>query len=220
MITAIKERPILFSAPMVRAILEKRKTQTRRVADQKTVNECEGTFGAALDLLTRCPFGQPGDRLWVRETFAIETTMDWPGSLRSEHEYAKKHCEDGRPHKIVTHPEGGTYYRLPHYRATDPEPQLVCESKKCATCRDRDYGPHWKPSIHMPRWASRITLEITDVRVERLQEIDAVDAVAEGMEQFTETPPDFLFRELWDSIYKNWDANPFVWVVSFKMVKP
>jgi hypothetical protein len=175
----VKERPILFKDVMVRAILVGRKTQTRRIAkpryDDKT--PCDHWMAYAPDFIRRhcahgsegqtCPYGQPGDRLWVRETWAINPD------------------------------DGGAVYR-----ATDPDWE-VCE---CWT---------WRPSIHMPRWASRITLEITAVRVERLQGISLDDAKAEGVETTDQ------YAELWCRINgaESWYANPWVWVVAFKRVE-
>ncbi|TXH90322.1 MAG: hypothetical protein E6Q78_05105 [Rhodoferax sp.] len=177
----MKEHPILFSAPMVRAILAGTKTQTRRVV--KPTPEWIGKSGV-LSFNGRvglphaiCPYGQPGDRLWVREA--------WNG-------YG--------PFK-----DGMHYY----YRATDQNP----DSTK------------WKPSIHMPRAASRITLEITGVRVERLQDISEADAKAEGYKEFpgsvNQMDPVTWYQALWEQINGPgaWDANPWVWVVKFKRLE-
>jgi len=197
------ERPILFSGPMVRAILEGRKTQTRRVVKPQPV--------VAPTPDDRCPYGEPGTTLWVRETWAST-------------EQAGFHPSDAG---IV-------------YRATDPDWS--------------DYeGWKWKPSIFMPRWASRITLEVTAVRVELAQEISVNDCLAEGIvgtEQWDKVPPDSVrdhcelpmtpealdaaiekgwgdyttaaFHDLWDSINKKrgfgWAENPWVWVVEFRRI--
>lgn len=199
----VKERPILFSAPMVRAILEGRKTQTRRIVklegnafvgrmmngDQKRWPYRNAYDGEAIP----CPFGQPGDRLWVRETFqqVAHFTTDESGET-----YAVKFK---RPKEI----------------------SYVADGLATGSTGMRSGWSSKKPAIHMPRWASRITLEIVNVRVERLQEIDAADAVAEGMPQFEATPPDFLFRNLWHTIHaadgpNGWNANPWVWVIEFR----
>jgi hypothetical protein len=193
----VKERPILFSGPMVRAILDGRKTQTRRpIKPQPTQiytgpcplvypNLPAGERLVAKDhWLIDCPFGQPGDRLWVRETFGILT---------------------GNGHRTVYRADG------------DPE-QTFYPGEKIL-------GMKWVPSIYMPRSASRITLEITGVRVERLQEITPHDALAEGVDPMhrDECPPTEIaqikFQKLWDEIYGNWDANPWVWVVEFRRVQ-
>lgn len=173
----MKERPILFSAPMVRALLDGRKTQTRRVVKPQptaTREEAIRTYGKGGTFIleagffgVRCPYGQLGDRLWVRETW-------------------------------------GACAGSPVYRADDN-----------ATCPD---GGRWKPSIHMPRWASRITLEVTGVRVERLQDISEEDAIAEGVPEQRGDP--WAFQCLWDSINGarercSWAANPWVWAITF-----
>lgn len=213
----MKERPILFSGPMVRAILENRKTQTRRamvpqpsdsfiphvglyhrtMVDNKTgeaypsEHQLFGASDESEDYV--CKFGQVGDWLWVKETFRLN---------------------------VPAH-EGQTGY--PIYRAdfSSPLPGL------------------WKPSIFMPRWASRITLEIVGVRVERLQDISEADVMAEGIEQYSngifgheekhEAYPyaggragDAVtaYRNLWEAINGaySWDKNPWVWVIEFKRV--
>lgn len=203
----MKERPILFSAPMVRAILSGAKTQTRRPAPVREPRPgvFEITRGVHLvgneaavreDWLKYMtnPYGMPGDRLWVRETWAHDAeSLD---DLRAM-------VED-----IVMGSNCGPYYR--------------------ADAVHENSGLTWRPSIHMPRWASRITLEITDVRVQRLQDISEDDAKAEGVDPY-EWPggparPNAreAFRELWDRINgkrATWDSNPWVWVVSFQRVE-
>ncbi len=208
----MKEYPILFSGPMVRAILERRKTQTRRIVkwkprepgitlslsglgighystgvpDSGWVLRSRSGSGCWNDrsFPAHCPYGKPGDRLWVRETFWYQ-----PASFG---EVCGIKYQDG-DESIV-------------YRA-DHEDAEVDDFR-------------WKPSIHMPRWASRITLEIVDVRVQRVQEISEADAIAEG---FGPRSARALFRGLWDSINTNrgssWDANPWVWAVSFKWME-
>ena len=193
----MKELPILFSGPMVRAILEGRKTQTRRVV-KNVSGDCELFIDAgdgnwqqcyrdesgaihSKSWLTRCQYGVKGDRLWLREHHARI-----PGN-------------DG--------------WHEPHYFADGPLPTVD---------QRHDAGLlHSYPSIHMPRWASRINLEITGIRVERLHAIRAEDALAEGVEWdgMYEHPRD-NFISLWESIngHGSWDANPWVWVVEFKRV--
>lgn len=214
----MRERPILFSGAMVRAILEGRKTQTRRVW-KRPHDEPECINPSTHP--GRLRYGKPGDRLWVRETCAIEAAVDGenPPPFR-----------DGRP--IWTRPESDVEcvlpaWRQPHYRASDPAPDLCCERDRCAQCRDNGMGPHWIPSIHMPRWACRLVLEITDVRVERLQAISQADADAEGVD-FLRHAPDAderltakqLFECLWSGIngQASWDANPWVWALNFRRV--
>jgi hypothetical protein len=201
----MKERPILFSGPMVRAILDGSKTQTRRIVKPSCVIivdaggyhwpfKTAGRFSHAID----CPFGRPGDRLWVRETFC----------MAGEHGSYDAAPADGRPRWPDSLP---TIHRC-FYRATE---QGV----------DFDHGEGWKPSIHMPRWASRITLEIVSIRVERLHEITRGDCMAEGCpfpNIARETSPQQWFADLWKTINtkpgKTWDDNPWVWVIEFKRV--
>jgi hypothetical protein len=213
----MKERPILFSGEMIRTILDGRKTQTRRVIKPQLPDRTEsielsesGVWVIAGDNPSqhmgevcmndwcfgiRCPFGKPGDRLWVRETFNYIT--------KAENEYFTHRRSDGCPVQML-------------YRADN----------------DWDLVPFWKPSIFMPRWASRITLEITDVRVGRVQDIRPVDCKNEGI--YIEPPSlpattdeglHFLgaynraFQTFWDSINTkrgySWDSNPWVWIIGF-----
>lgn len=225
----IKERPILFSAPMVRAILEGRKTVTRRaVRAGFNPDDLEGTLSASeCRKLYRelpqhfgasyfCPYGQPGDRLWVRETF-----IDLRGT-------GVEHRPD---------PDGP---RQRYAYAADCRPGSHSDEAR------KDFGLKYKPSIHMPRAACRILLEITDVRVERLQDGEGETAfesryIAEGINRIHQGDGDYAFhpfksepgpgswtdpfdawRELWVGINgaESWNANPWVWVVEFKRVTP
>lgn len=200
----MKERPIIFSAPMVRAILAGAKTQTRRVVKRYSA-DCIGWFDDGDGLWAqrfidpssgspylkswrdRCPYGRHGDRLWVRETW---------GAF---------------PHMM-----GGVQPETLRYRA-DGEYQ-----NERGTWR-------WRSSIHMPRWASRITLEITTVRVERLQDISGMDAKREGVSVPACIPEDGAdldyarrgFRRLWEEIHGegSWEKNPWVWVIGFKKLE-
>lgn len=184
------ERPILFSGQMVRAILDGRKTQTRRVVKPPA------PFAPGDDILVewatgqiKCPYGQPGDLLWVRETWAANRIFD-----------------DSSP-RIVGNDHHGIWWKADHssYRPLNAKPG------------------RWRPSIHMPRWASRITLEVTGVQVEQLQEITTEDALAEGIAKHEQWTPRVQFSELWDSINAKrgygWNSNPCVWVVEFKKVE-
>ncbi|WP_440482941.1 hypothetical protein [Serratia marcescens] len=236
----MKERPVIFNSEMVRAILDGRKTQTRRAVSDRhlhlidvasQVGECypleSGIDHANSQSYYRehCPFGRVGDRLWVRETFAVlgnedGCPIDWDGNLIKGDE---KHA--ARIYKASCWQEPGNYglWSIPD--------------------RDTQYEGAWRPSIHMPRWASRIMLEITAVRVERLNDISEEDARAEGVRaienNFGNGPAycDYLlpnlddfaewynraidsFKSLWKSIYgvENWRANPWVWVIEFKQV--
>jgi hypothetical protein len=229
----MKERPILFSAPMVRAILEGRKTQTRREVKLKHFGLPRVTWNKPVDgfiqeflksapmsgIIRQCPYGQPGDRLWVRENCRAE-----------ELKYAG--CEDG-----VRYPADGAWRPIDNTRdAADKWLDLASYGMKKSgrpECRT-------VPSIHMPRWASRILLEIVSIRVERLQDISDAgpqnDCTAEGvfhcgMECPTydqwhgsgiRSAEKFLYRQLWEQINGpgSWAANPWVWVVEFKRMKP
>lgn len=194
----MKERPILFSAPMVRALLAGTKTQTRRVIKPRHLAFFNQDAAAMLsDWNERpLPYGKTGDRLWVRESHW------W---FKDEHDH-----ETGYFPPTLTIDDVA-------YRADGEDPRKV-----------------WRPSIHMPRWASRITLEITSVRVERLQEISIEDAKAEGAwgpdDSIVQKVADYFgtdifsanprkaFQMLWESINgpDSWAANPWVWVIEFR----
>ncbi|HGV0010029.1 TPA: morphogenetic protein [Klebsiella pneumoniae] len=227
----MKERGMIFNGEMVRAILDGRKTQTRRpvkfpILDRNlgcelAGNELAGELSAGNYL--NSAFGKPGDRIWVRETFQ--------GPL-FDYDLMDSYCKDPTPFEK---PEFCVYKAdgVPAPEFYDADDELHC-------C--------WRPSIHMPRWASRILLEITDVRVEQLNAISPEDAESEGLErtnftgfgdepglpsypepdvyfdplkkQWKEYPPE-AFAGLWESIYGegSWQANPWVWVISFKRVE-
>ena len=223
----MKQRPIPFTVPMVRAILEGRKTQTRRVITPQPIHD--GTFWTwkpdSIDrgwtdkpedpyndptlgniaLRSLCPYGRPGDRLWVKERFALHKDSD-----RLSPKNAPKDCR---------------FYFDEHGRQTGTNPRIG----------------RWRSSRFMPRWHSRIDLEITDVRAERVQDMEGApeDALAEGIHSIPHgmngtyyhafrTDPDpknwscpvDAYRELWDSINAKrgygWDANPWAWVIEFK----
>lgn len=202
----MKERPILFSGAMVRALLAGTKTQTRRVAKPVKHPDLGNLYSPGALVLEHepqhvidraCPYGQPGDRLWVRETWM---------NLR------------GTGLEVVTGSR-----ELYAYGADTPRGSYGDDQRKC-------FGLKWRPSIHMPRAASRITLEITGVRVERLQEISMADALAEGVNvhhDHHEKPrtsiysPVQAYRDLWEQINGegSWEANPWVWAVEFKRLE-
>lgn len=215
------ERPILFSAPMVRALLAGTKTQTRRLVkpqpgEANTMVYPSDSTQAAVIRKAWKPYALPGDRLWVKETFAtLQPT---------EHE------ETARAHRdrVVVRPEDDERVAL-WYRADGEMPFIE------RLFSDDEDSIRWRPSIYMPRWASRITLEVTSVRVERLQAITEADAIAEGIELSPGGPWRAYdaeggccyeavesFRTLWQSINgaESWAANPWVWVVEFKRVTP
>lgn len=260
------EHPIIFSGPMVRAILAGEKTQTRRLVTDQT---SQGNLRASELLLDDprtfvdggpSPAGNPGpylhayvnasaiikrrgwksgdvdpsvierlyprlfpgDRLWVRESFTLENCR--------EVGWYEPPFNDGRPINCQSTDDDGAWWEQPHYRATDPEPELAVPN------RDGEPGCIWKPSIHMPRWASRLTLEVTEVRVQRLQEISEEDAKAEGMEfhnglgsgcsgyrhsrdhGYVYETAARAFAVAWDSINGKrapWASNPWVWAIRF-----
>nr|EKV5765681.1 hypothetical protein [Escherichia coli]EKW5587579.1 hypothetical protein [Escherichia coli] len=187
----MKERGMIFNDEMVRAILGGNKTQTRRIVEEKFY----GRAVAAELLAKHCPYGQPGDRIWVRETYRVHgkatdvATLVYRASVRNSW--------TEQTHRV---------------------PVEVC---------NKPVSEKWTPSIHMPRWASRILLEITDVRVERLHDMSEADAKAEGATPATYkiTPPEAVYRvgfgDIWRSIYgqDNWLSNPWVWVIEFKRVQ-
>lgn len=225
----MKERPIIFSAPMVRAILDGRKTQTRRVIKsparnmQKQGHEVikrnpdndpwykDYIWSMRVDggswadykherFLQLCPYGAIGDKLWVRETFG--------SSIRNL---------GGTPHEKLV------------YKADNPN-EAYCYSSEGA-----EIPIKWKSPIFMPRWASRITLEITNLRVERVQDISCDDANAEGVQAWVESfanreiyhengnlkgYPVTAYKRLWEQINGagSWDANPWVWIIGVKRI--
>lgn len=212
----MKERPILFSGPMVQAILDGRKTMTRRVVKPQPEMELDGEilpdgtggygWGPVLPPWSKWPY-QIGDRLWVREKHKLWLPEGGP-------EWSCLYADGKSRDRLATWDEGDQYL--------SPEDVGLHVLPK-----------HWRPSIHMPRWASRITLEITNVRVERLQEITADDAIKEGANpEFEVDIATFVhggaipgsthylgFKHLWNSINGKkhpWLSDPWVWVVEFK----
>lgn len=212
----VKERGVLFNGEMVRAVLEGRKTQTRRIVKDLSYVDDEGnTIQRPTpdqwypEALQYCPYGYIGDRLWVRETW----------------------CQ-------AVDPDTSRPYDPPraHYRSDGNEVYLDDGDGFTAYREDGTECSPWKASIHMPRWASRILLEVTAVGVERVQDISERDAVAEGIgrsgvgwknygvdPQVMFCNPVNSFISLWDSINAakgyGWDANPWVWVVEFKVLE-
>ncbi|GKW24356.1 hypothetical protein PEC311524_19500 [Pectobacterium carotovorum subsp. carotovorum] len=213
----MKERGMIFNAEMVRAILDGRKTQTRRIIKNQPFDRSQYRHDHQIEIISgraengdevdglyaytkstggtwsaKCPFGQPGDRLWVRETSGLQVRRDALG--------------------------GTGEFRV--YRASNPD------AIRFTTASGKIYPIKWIPSIHMPRYASRILLEITDVRVERLKHIPRDGIIAEGYpaERATdggEYDPFLWYRDLWESIYGagSWQANSWIWVIEFKQIK-
>ncbi|EML3180119.1 hypothetical protein QK363_23000 [Pseudomonas aeruginosa] len=226
---AHKERPILFSGPMVRAILEGRKTVTRRVVTPQPdflgsmvdPNTPFKTLDAGLHARITCPYGQPGDRLWVRETWTDVNMCGAPAlAYRADEDIRDLMEEPG-----FLDDRGAFNYDDPRVK---PYP-FACWYAELDQAR-------WRPSIHMPRWACRILLEITAVRVERLQDISEEQALAEGVrgepcDHARQACADIgcwgdtakgAFGFLWESLNGegSWAENPWVWVVEIKRVTP
>ena len=211
----MKERPILFSGEMVRAILDGRKTQTRRVINPQSLLDNKTRVTACYE----CPYGAPGDSLWVRESCQIYG-----------HWVKNGHTKSGAQRwKFSIHASKQVLYAGSFVESPSDKTQL---------------GFYKRPSIFMLRWASRILLEVTDVRVERIQDISDGDAIKEGIQDVCHCG-DYMeshgyhsghgavsmpgwatenFSSLWDSINAerghSWESNPWVWAVSFKVVKP
>jgi hypothetical protein len=251
----MKERPILFSAPMVRAILDGSKTQTRRVApiadlDIKLHGRDMVSWGVSFSKPTKGvlasysggkfsddqarriiasqfnPYGQPGDRLWVKENYRFTNDLD-----RYSASQIAQLCLDAgykSPWAPIHFEADGQRKNWEH--TSTPQHEGVPVAGKL------------RPNIFMPRWASRIDLEITGVRVERLQDISEEDAIAEGVERHPDFPtmwkrgplhgdqntmtntafPRLAYRSIWEQISgpESWDANPWVWVIEFRRIKP
>lgn len=201
----MRERPILFAGRLVRAILDGRKTQTRRVVKPSYLGDADcieplDDYPAEWSVWADgerhgnvlCPYGVPGDRLWVRET----------GWQRPE-----------RTPRMMR--EGADTWEKYYFDADGLDEADHAQFK--------EWGFKRRPSIFMPRWASRLTLEVVNVRVERLQEISEEDALAEGIRPPSDhgrAPNRSLYASLWDELNGRgaWDANPWVWVVEFKRV--
>ena len=196
------DRPILFSQDMVRAIIDGRKTQTRRVIKDFVVYD-NNKFKS---LIRRCPYGQVGDRLWVRETWA---------RMFKNGEYCIKE-DEVNPDRC---PCPGCYIE---YKADTGHPYPG--DWDADEAKGNDDAPKWHPSIHMTRQDSRITLEITNIRVEKLQTISEEGAKKEGCiseigEGCAFYPAKLAFEFLWNIIHSKifpWESNPWVWVIEFK----
>lgn len=237
----MREHPIIFSAGMVSAILAGTKTQTRRVLKPQpstpevlqVMGQWHGHYPGAepgKGLLhaapIRCPYGRPGDHLWVRETWALM-------------------CREADPHCWCETDEDRKRNHYAEYRADAPGdryPGGWPDDEESAAD-----APRWRPSIHMPRWASRLTLEVCGVRVERLQAITPPDAIEEGAVEYrshvtrhsleavhqweartlARDKPYLVryFANMWDDINGKrpgcaWADDPFVWAVSFRVLPP
>lgn len=224
----MNELPILFNGAMVRAVLEGRKTVTRRPhgLDELNLNmpdiyrlegvgqksgSAEFSHGENFEYSfnVRCPYGEVGDHLWVRESFQV----------------SKKY--DAIPPREIPYANGvSTYYAAGGSRSKDSTGAYVNYDDVCVP----DWVGKMRPSIHMPRAACRILLEITGIGVERLQDITDEQAIAEGIMESDKFPgvymtpsgnyaePGIAFKRLWESTGGDWDANPWVWCINFKVV--
>lgn len=209
----MKETGLMFKAPLVRAILEGRKTQTRRIVKRLPLRINRDANAMEIDVANiengefakrvPCPMGQPGDRIYVRETWQHANFPLGP-------------YQEGTP----------VFYRADYLHESDPD----------YADAERTVRRNWLPSIHMPKQAARIWLEITGVRVERLQDMSKADAVRDGgLHQLPATgryvvnqgdqyfgmathDPRELFQEIWESTGGDWAANPWVWVIDFKTI--
>lgn len=183
----MKERPILFSSPMVNAILQGKKTQTRRIVKNTALQLLLSGHTPELVCAEFCPYGLPGDILWVRESW-------------HDHTESIKGLPDGL----------GGYIDTPVY------------DYKANHIDDKWILLKWRPSIHMPRAACRIMLEITNIHVEHLHDITENDAVSEGCASGGDwdTAPTVIFSNLWKKINgpDSWEENPLVWVIEFKKI--
>lgn len=202
------EKPILFSTEMVRAILEDRKTKTRRVVKPqpdhrhreiefengilKEYSRISGCWNVARE--TKCPYGEPGTILWVRETWADLRGMGFGNNPETDKPWNFAFKADIKP-------------------GSDSDRARI------------DYGVKWRPSIHMPRVAARLFLKVKSVRVERLQDLSEADALAEGVKAYgpnncSGTSARIAFAELWDSLNEKrgfgWEVNYWVWIVEFE----
>ncbi len=219
----MEERPILYNTAMTRAVLEGRKTQTRRIMkpqpEHRENENLPGSYGSFFhhwnlehelfsvdNIIKYCPYGKPGDRLWVRETHYlygkwVKNGLSKTGRQKFKFKALKKEAKyfNCPPDKIVT--------------------------------KKNETGWFKRPSIFMPKWALRITLEITDIRAERVRGITTNGIQAEGVKLnkgpggvFYAESAYNAFEELWNSINEkrgySWESNPFVWVIEFKKIKP
>lgn len=215
------DRPIIMPAPMVRALLDGRKTQTRRLKNRYVPLKWGQGYNPVPTIWQSV---KPGDRLWVRETHAFETCREvgwYPPPF-----------EDGRPLRKFDDPDWGQYWDQAHYRATDKEPELAYDDVDDPRCR-------WRPSIHMPREFSRLTLLVTATKMERVKEISPSDAELEGAYQLSKIgddpahspwtmtgegwrwdTPDRAFQKYWRELhdtrtFDSWEDNPEVVALTF-----
>ncbi|HDY7487859.1 TPA: ASCH domain-containing protein [Vibrio vulnificus] len=220
----MKVVPMIFNTEMVKALLDGRKTVTRRPAKNLSFSERVGfivgewAYGLGWNFRetmnncirsksAKCP-AQIGDLIYVRETFTTDPDVDHDSWNDHELSYVEwVGCE----------------------MSSQFLPEALKANKHCLYKADCKIDMKWTPSIHMPRWASRLTLKVTDVRIERVQDISEEEAIKEGINKHHQLPafkspigyhtsPAYAYEELWNSIYGNWDENPYVWVIEFEVI--
>ncbi len=234
----MKEHPLLFSTPMVKAILNSKKTMTRRIVKPQPIDnrEIDGNFFDGNHkgyvkcdghpdwqrqfALEFCPYGKPGEILFVRENWKIiawswedgEATFEYADGERLSLSTSPTDAYDEKSHQwLINHIE-----KLIHdgyYSPASEDPKSEDEEQLVRT--DKHYP--FKPSIHLPKFGSRIWLEVVNVRIEMLHDITWKDVLAEGVDN-GKSNPTMAFEELWNSINGNWNENPWVWVVEFKLL--
>lgn len=247
----MRELPILMHARSVRGIMAGSKTQTRRPVKHHLLfppkeaehhGEAKWRFrhGVIFEDLC-CPYGQPGDRLYVRETWQADMSQETVRAF--DHSFPMLWHQTPEPWRVPKNVEVAWYRadgRRLHVVDGRPEPRLESTEPPLARLIEETDGFKWLPSIHMPRWASRILLEVTEVRVERVQDISPGDIAAEGVAPPLIAGQDFCidgelwppgvekvraaWRQLWDSTNAHrpefsWANNPWVWAVSFRRVE-
>ena len=239
----IIERPVLFNGEMVKAILEDRKTMTRRVMKRSMpgdISECRLTkdnilymehLGGYTTFRPRaCPYGTPGDRLWVKETWKIASFMEGD-PIEFQYKADGAIAEENISSDCLNYED---WYERVCIQSTDYLIKIGWKYKDGEGCFRWENGKSplpWKPSMFMPHWASRIMLEITNVRLGQVQEISEDDATKEGCVPYVDpfentkiTNARQGFVQLWNFINEKrgfgWEANPWVWVIEFKRVIP
>ena len=230
----MNEHPILFKDEMVRAILDGRKTMTRRVVKPTMWPLVEEVFRVngqwvfdVMDGTIVSPYGYPGNRLWVRETWKIASFMEGD-PMRFQYRADMGESEESGDYDELKYEE---WFERVCVQSTDYVDKIKWPNKDDDGVYRWDIGKSplpWRPSIFMPRWANRIILEIVNIKVEQLQEITNLGALAEGTPDLRTLENGFDLRDCfsvyWHSLNKDngfrWGANPWVWVIEFKRITP